>query len=176
MPIDVKIKYVYKAQLCPDCFDASFQKKKGQPHVDCPIRSRKAFYTCKGDGCTRHFWLCKTHEFLNRQSFRKSQSYWQEKGKVFVNFTRMLKASPKKITPQKPNPSAGKYFDSKKSGQKLIKLAPQPAILSIHRVTLRRGTMERSLQKLLVPVVVQTRVVVSRMLLRSSKKLQVVPK
>ena len=117
MPIDIKIKYVYKAQLCPDCFDASFQKKKGQPHVDCPIRSRKAFYTCKGDGCTRHFWLCKTHEFLNRQSFRKSQSYWQEKGKVFVNFTRMLKASPKKITPQKPNPSAGKYFDSKRSGQ-----------------------------------------------------------
>ena len=117
LPRDTKLKYVTKAELCPDCLDQNFQRKRGAPHVDCPVRKKKSFYTCRADGCSRHYWLCKTREALNKRNLDKCKFYWQEKGKIFANMTHVLRTSPKKVTPQKHSTSAGKSVNPKEAGE-----------------------------------------------------------
>ena len=106
---ETKWNYVIKAQICPDCLNADFVKKPGKSHVDCPVRSKDAFYTCKGDGCKRHYWLCNIHENLNKRNLDKSKIYWLDKGKTFACFASALKTAPGKFSKK----NLGTAFDSK---------------------------------------------------------------
>ena len=88
-----KNEIVEKAKLCGQCLDEKFIKtKKNTVHTDCPVNTRKRFYTCVGKDCKKHFWLCSSHSTLNAHKFKSSEKFWSERGKIFANVS-IFKAS-----------------------------------------------------------------------------------
>ena len=102
------------AQPPADSSIPRLQAKPNQPHADCPVKKKKAFYSCNGKDCKKHYWLCGTHQKFNDSKLKKSEKYWNDKGVTFVNFSvfkvsnSKAKAKKEKNDSKEPNIASSK--------------------------------------------------------------------
>ena len=97
MPRVDKEKYIKKAKICPNCFDADYIMKQNSFHGDCPIKVKEEFFTCKGQGCKKHYFICGQHVKMNESKLKGSVLYWSRQGKVFANIARVFNTSRKNV-------------------------------------------------------------------------------
>ena len=103
MPCSDKLVMAKKAKLCLSCLDADYIYKPGTPHATCPVKDNDRFFTCQGNKCKKHFWLCNEHAEDNKRKINSAKKYWEERKKVFVNtvFVGKSKAFPESFDIQK---------------------------------------------------------------------------
>ena len=92
--------------MCFFCLDQEYVSQRGSSHSNCPVKDKKQFWTCTGNGCRLHFWICdnKDHVNLNNFKFERTKRYWRGRGVTFGNFTAIFQInSPQtmeQITPE----------------------------------------------------------------------------
>ena len=79
-----RFRYASKAKLCIFCLDSDFvYRGKGTRHASCIAFKKSCHFTCQGQGCKKHFLICKEHIKSNQEKLEKCKSFWESKGNSF---------------------------------------------------------------------------------------------